>query len=43
MCDNSNSLTYEPQKEQSPTPPHANCVIMHLTLALHNNNSNLNV
>ena len=32
LCDNSNSLTYEPRKGQSPTLC-ANCVILHLNLA----------
>ena len=43
LCDNSNSLTYEPRKGQSPTLSRANCVILHLMLAFHSNNSNLNV
>ena len=33
LCDNSNSLTYEPRKGQSPTLSRANCVILHLNLA----------
>ena len=43
LCDNSNSLTYEQQKGQSPTLSRANCVILHLMLAFHSNNSKLNV
>ena len=35
MCDNSNSLTYEPRKGQSPTLWRANCVILNLMLAYH--------
>ena len=35
LCDNSNSLTYEPRKGQSPTLSRANCVILHLILAFH--------
>ena len=37
LCDNSNSLTYEPRKGQSPTLSRANCVILHLMLAFHSN------
>ena len=33
LCDNSNFLTYEPRKDQSPTLSRANCVILHLMLA----------
>ena len=40
---NSNSLTYEPRKGQSPTISRANCVIRHLMLAFHSNNSKLNL
>ena len=43
LCHYSNSLTYEPRKGQSPTLSRANCVILHLMLAFHSNNSNLNV
>ena len=43
LCDNSNSLTYEPRKGQSPTLSRANCVILHRMLAFHSNNSNLNL
>ena len=43
LCDNQNSLTYEPRKGQSPTLSRANCVILHPMLAFHSNNSNLNV
>ena len=32
LCDNSNSLMYEPWKGQSRTLSHANCVILHLML-----------
>ena len=43
LCDNSNSLTYEPRKGQSPTLSRANCVILHIFLAFHSDDSNLNV
>ena len=43
LCDNWNFLMYEPRKGQSPTLSCANCVILHLVLAFHSNNSNLNV
>ena len=43
LCDNSNSVTYEPRKGQSPTLSRANSVILHLMLAFHRNNSNLNL
>ena len=43
LCDNSNSITCEPRKGQSPTLSRANCVILRLILAFHGNNSNLNV
>ena len=37
LCDNSNSLTYEPRKGQIPTLSRVNCVILHLMLAFHSN------
>ena len=43
LCDNSNSHTHEPQMGQSPTLSRANGVILHLILAFHSNDSNLNV
>ena len=43
LCDNSNSLTYEPRKGQSATLSSANSVIVNLMLAFHSNNSNLSV
>ena len=43
LCYNSNSITCEPRKGQSPTLSRANCVILRLILVFHGNNSNLNV
>ena len=46
LCDNSNSLMYEPLKGPSPTLLHANCLTVYLmqtdNLTFHSNN-NMNV